>query len=204
LPALGQDPATDRQVITILQQQLLTLGYLTAVTGHISHDTRAAITEFSIAHDVSLDGPDTDRIIAIDAAYEAQRLARVVPTPVEPEPEIQRYDVVHQRSRVPIVVGASAAVLLGLGFVGVAMRESVITGYNARCRGFGDPTPAAGCDEAMNSAGARGATVLATVGFVAGGLTAVVAAVLFVRTTRSRIACGGGPGDVGVACGGRF
>jgi hypothetical protein len=69
LPALGVNPTTDRQIILVLQQQLRGLGYQTAVTGRVGVDTRAAINAFAQAAYVSVDGPDTDRIVAVDRVY---------------------------------------------------------------------------------------------------------------------------------------
>ncbi len=69
LPALGVNPATDRQIILVLQHQLQRLGYPVVVAGRIDPETRAAIVAFAQAAHLSLDGPDNDRIMAIDQAY---------------------------------------------------------------------------------------------------------------------------------------
>lgn len=72
LPLLGQNASIDRSVILVLQRQLVALGYPTAINGRIGTDTRVAITMFSQDHHISLSGPDTDRIIAVDQAYANQ------------------------------------------------------------------------------------------------------------------------------------
>jgi len=110
-----------------------------------------------------------------------------------------------RRSLLPLATGAGAAVLLGIGFVGIAMRESIAVTYNANCRGFGDPSPASGCDESTNASRANAAAVFGATGLIAGGLLGVVTAVLAARSqSHSGLAlhCGGGPGDVGISCGG--
>lgn len=109
------------------------------------------------------------------------------------------------RLRLPLVTGASAVLFLGVGFAGIAMRESVVTTYNRNCRGFGDPSPAIGCDESTNASRANAAGALAGAGLITGGLLGIVTAVLAAsQSHHSGLAlhCGGGPGDIGISCGG--
>lgn len=101
--------------------------------------------------------------------------------------------------------GAGAVVLLGLGFTGLGIRESIVTNYNRNCRGLGDPSPTSACDESTNVSRANAATALGATGLITGGLLGIVTALLAVSSqSHSRLAlrCGGGPGDVGISCGG--
>lgn len=117
-----------------------------------------------------------------------------------------RYVRDEHRLRLPLAMGIGAATLLGVGFAGLAMRESVVMTYNSNCRGLGDPSPARGCDESMNANRANAAGALAGVGLITGGLLGIVAAVLAAssqpHSSGLALRCSGGPGDIGISCGG--
>jgi hypothetical protein len=125
--------------------------------------------------------------------------APTAPLPEAPAPETHALQ---------IGLGAGAVVFLGLGFAGIAVRESIVANYNRDCRGFGDPSPPIGCAQTTNLNNANGAAALAATGFVAGGALMLFTAVLFVRQShaerprRFALHCGGGPGDIGISCGG--
>lgn len=142
---------------------------------------------------------ETHEAPVVTAAPPAPVVVAVAPEAhASPPPEVHGHTA-------PLLTGAGAAIFLGAGFAGLAMRESVFARYNARCRGFGDPMPISGCYEASNSRDANGAAALAGVGFVAGGVLAIVTAVLAVQAPRRSglaLRCGDGPGDVGISCGG--
>lgn len=112
-------------------------------------------------------------------------------------------------------IGASAALVAG-GVVAMVMREAAAGRYNVGgCLGEGVPVesePTAACRDDRETVSMM--QTLGVVGLVAGGALAVGSVVLMVtapgrggsreRATGMRVVCGGGPGTIGVACGGAF
>ena len=112
-------------------------------------------------------------------------------------------------------IGGSAALVAG-GVVAMALRESAAGRYNVGgCMGEGVPVesePTAACRDDRETVSTM--QTLGVVGLVAGGALAVGSVVLLVTapgrasgSERSGVVgfrCGGGPGTVGVACGGTF
>ncbi|MDO9017707.1 MAG: hypothetical protein Q8S73_11700 [Deltaproteobacteria bacterium] len=112
-------------------------------------------------------------------------------------------------------IGASAALVAG-GVVAMVMREAAAGRYNVGgCLGEGVPVesePTAACRDDRETVSTM--QTLGVVGLVAGGALAVGSVVLMVtapgrggsreRATGMRVVCGGGPGTIGVACGGAF
>lgn len=108
--------------------------------------------------------------------------------------------------------GGGALVFLGVGALGYALGSSAADRWNsAAC----DPTaaiPSRGQRCAGDDSTAQTMGTLAVVGFVGGGVLAATSAVLFLvsggghreQATRAFVGCGMGPGELGVACGGRF
>ncbi|MBI5517553.1 MAG: hypothetical protein HY909_27530 [Deltaproteobacteria bacterium] len=102
-----------------------------------------------------------------------------------------------------------AVVSLGAGVVGALVLGSREADYfnNDSCR----PHTAGLCDVLYNSYANSGMAELANIGFVASGAFGVAATVLLLAsrgsvrsTTQVGLACGAGPGELGLACGGRF
>lgn len=115
---------------------------------------------------------------------------------------------------------ALGGVGLTLGVVGLVLRNGAVTEFNAP-DGSGHNCYRDGSDNVVTPLGigvdcvGLGSTAttmqtLSVVGFVGGGVFAAAGAVLLVTAPSSRsreglaVRCGMGPGDVGVACGGRF
>lgn len=108
------------------------------------------------------------------------------------------------------IAGAAGVALLAGTAVSFALHESTVDRYNGRCLGRLAPpeaeTPACRDDRDDETT----LRTLSTVGLVAGAAAGVLSAVLFLAAPtreaagRAALSCGGGPGDVGVACGGRF
>ncbi len=105
--------------------------------------------------------------------------------------------------------GVGAALLAG-SVVTFALHESTVGRYNERCLGTSAPiaaeTPT--CRDDRELAGTLGDA--STAGLIAGGALGVAAVVMFVAGpsrrdgASARVACGAGPGTVGVACVGAF
>lgn len=115
------------------------------------------------------------------------------------------------------ILGVTGLVLGGLGIgagaIGLVLRNSNANNFNdhgCRLAAMGDtieqhPNPS--CQDWYDGGNAMGA--MSVVGFVAGGALAVTGLVLlFTAPSRSSermaLRCGLGPGDVGIACGGRL
>lgn len=113
------------------------------------------------------------------------------------------------------VTAGGAALMLGGGVVAQVVSESPAERYNAgydagRCRGVAVAEENdASCRE--DRVAVETARAVALGGFVAGGVLAAVSVVLFVTDSttrragsRARVACGDGPGALGIACGWAF
>jgi hypothetical protein len=110
-------------------------------------------------------------------------------------------------------IGASAALAAG-GAVALVVREGAAARYNVGgCLGEGvavEGEPTAACRDDRETVSTM--QTLGVVGLVAGGALAVGSVVLLVtaptrgteRASAARLVCGGGPGTIGVACGGVF
>lgn len=108
------------------------------------------------------------------------------------------------------IAGAAGVALLAGAAVSFALHESTVARYDAQCLGRLAPSEAetAACrDDRDDEATLR---TLSTAGLVAGAAAGVLSAVLWLAAPsraaggQAALRCGGGPGDVGVACGGRF
>jgi hypothetical protein len=125
-------------------------------------------------------------------------------------------DVDHSTQRTVGYVGLGVAVVAtGVGAVALLKRNAAANDYNAdgSCPGEGAPTQPAACGDRLSTVSSwRTASI---VGFGVGGaigLTSIVLLVTAPSTSRAPAtaasattwACGGGPGDVGVACRVRF
>lgn len=109
-----------------------------------------------------------------------------------------------QRTLAWVSAGVAGVAVVG-GAVALALRSSEVDEYNAdsRCPGIESPTQPPPCLSRVNTASTLRA--LGITGFVAGGVFGVASVVLFVtapseRRERTGLACGLGPGDLGVAC----
>lgn len=109
---------------------------------------------------------------------------------------------------------ATGAAGVGLGVFALMRRDGLVTQYDQRrdpvCPGTSSATQPTVCASNLDDIGAMRA--LAIGGFVGGGALALASVVLF-ATLPSRgesarglasVRCGGGPGQVGVSCGGVF
>lgn len=135
------------------------------------------------------------------------------PTPREAPPVAARGG--GRRTLAWVGIGGSAALMVG-GVVAMALRESAAGRYNVGgCLGEGVPVesePTAACRDDRETVSTM--QTLGVVGLVAGGALAVGSVVLLMTAPgrasggeRSGVVafrCGGGPGTVGVACGGTF
>ncbi len=110
------------------------------------------------------------------------------------------------------VSAAGAAVFLGVGAAGYAIGSSAADRWNddAQCQRRG-MTREQVCGGDRSTAGSM--ETLAAVGFVVGGALVATSAVLFLLSRspgaepvvpRATLACGAGPGELGVACRGTF
>jgi hypothetical protein len=109
-----------------------------------------------------------------------------------------------------------AATLVAGGAVAIAVRESAAARYNvAGCLGDGVPVesePTAACRDDRETVSTM--QTLGVVGLIAGGALAVGSVVWLVtspgrdgnreRSGAASVRCGGGPGTIGLACGGPF
>lgn len=110
------------------------------------------------------------------------------PAPVPPRARIAGF--------IGLGVGVAAVVA---GVAGWAVREAAVDSYNVRCRGFGDPNPPAGCDQASAAATANAGQVTAFVAIPVGVVLAAVSGVAIGVTQPRRITIGQGPGNVGAS-----
>lgn len=122
-------------------------------------------------------------------------------------------DVDTPTRRTVAYVGLGVAVVAtGFGAVALLKRNAAASSYNddASCPGDGAPNQPSRCDDRLSSV--RSWRTASIVGFGVGGAIGITSIVLLVtapsasRASASAAtwACGGGPGDVGVACRVRF
>jgi hypothetical protein len=90
----------------------------------------------------------------------------------------------HPQRTVGVVIAVSAAAPLALGFVGLGLRASEVSAYNAdaTCPGLSSPTQPAGCQSHIDAAGTWQAVTIA--GFVAAGVLAVTGLVVALTAPR--------------------
>lgn len=111
----------------------------------------------------------------------------------------------------PIAYGLAGGAVLGiaLGVTGIALHEGNVNAYNrdAACPGIDALTQPTVCGQRLDTG--RMGTALEVAGFVTAGVFAAGAVTLWLlaarapearRTAAVRVACGTGPGDVGISC----
>ncbi len=121
--------------------------------------------------------------------------------PPRPAPSSGRRTAAWATAAGAVVLGATAGVLYGLG-------RGAVADYNEspeNCPGLNDEPPIGTCATILDRAyGLRVAAIVSLVGAVG---SAAASTVLFATTPRAsgpRIACGGGPGTIGIACAAGF
>ena len=126
-----------------------------------------------------------------------------------PSPSGRPADVDDSTRRSVAYVGLGVAVVAtGFGTLALLERNSAANGYtaDASCPGEGAPAQPGGCGDRLSSV--RSWRTASIVGFGVGGALGIGSIVLLVTApsasapsaTSATWACGGGPGDVGVAC----
>ena len=113
------------------------------------------------------------------------------PTSAQSTPPPDAVPAGHTQRMVGVALAISSAAPLALGFIGLGVRASEVSAYNAdaTCPGTSSPTQPAGCQAHMDAAGTWQAVSL--VGFVAAGALAasgLVVAITAPRGLRSSVA----------------
>lgn len=101
-----------------------------------------------------------------------------------------------------IAIAGGSALVLG-GVAAWAVRESVVVAFNNRGCRVGDPMLPASCNVDGTRSARDIATGLTVTGLVTGAVLAAVGVALVLQPgepREPRVACGGGPGAVGVSC----
>jgi hypothetical protein len=151
--------------------------------------------------------PETVRVSPTTRVEPQRTTTAPITTPITTPPTVQPQPT--DTRRILAWTAAGGAVLgFGVALVAWTRRESVVSDYNSRCP-EGAVLPfarTASCIATHNTAESDRNTwdTLSTVGLVAGGALAITSVVLFTTSSQRRpvtsLACGQGPGTLGIRC----
>lgn len=155
----------------------------------------------------------TTRSPAPPQASVEPRTASATPPPVIAPPRRDESATPVTRTLAWIAAGGAVAGF-GVALLGWRLREGEVSGFSSRCPDVvtTDAAHVSDCGQrrAQLEGDVRTWEALSTVGLVAGGALAVTSAVLFATSSsgaspsRTSLACGAGPGVLGVRCAVRF